>query len=349
MYFSTNFFKNDDMKHKLLSLLAVLVFFTAFTQAQIPEGYYDNATGLTGEALKAALNDIISGHTAYPYTASTTDTWDILKEADRDPNNPENVITIYANSSVNAAQEYNSGNGWEREHVWAKSHGDFDTDPPAGTDCHHLKPALRGPNASRSNKDFDNGGDPVSSAPECNSTATTWEPRDAVKGDVARMMFYMAVRYEGENGEPDLELVDYVTGDTSDPIFGVLSTLLQWHEQDPVDDFETNRNNIVYGFQGNRNPFIDHPEYVSAIWETSAVNENKLANSQIYPNPAKNTIKISGNAEINQLTIYNVIGKKVFESTTRSNTIDISFLSKGQYIVQMQNNSEKVALLLIKL
>lgn len=252
---------------KLFTIFLVFFAFTCFSQ--IPNGYYDTAEGLTGDELKAALHNIVDNHTTYPYTSSSTDVWDILKESDRDPDNSANVILIYTGWSVDAAQEYNSGNGWTREHVWAKSHGDFDINPPAGTDAHHLRPCDDGVNSSRSDKDFDNGGTQHSVATECYSTSDTWEPRDAVKGDIARMMFYMATRYEGDvSGEPDLELVDHITS-YPDPVFGVLSTLIEWNALDPVDDFERNRNEVVYSYQHNRNPFIDHPEYVNLIFNVA--------------------------------------------------------------------------------
>lgn len=271
------------MKRYFVTFIALfLLVFSSI--AQIPSGYYDNAEGLSGEQLKTALHNIIKGHTSYPYTSSSTDTWDIIKEADRDPNNSNNVILIYKGNSVNAAQEYNNGAGWNREHVWAKSHGDFGETPPAGTDIHHLKASDISVNADRGNLDFDNGGSQHSEATGCYYDSDSWEPRDAVKGDVARMMFYMATRYEGDvSGEPDLELVDYITGSTTNPIFGKLSTLLEWHAFDPVDDFERNRNEVVYSYQNNRNPFIDHPEYVSLIWggETPAVSFTSTPSSEV--------------------------------------------------------------------
>jgi len=250
----------------LFTTILVLVAFTCFSQ--IPSGYYNNAEGLSGEDLKAALHDIIDNHTTYPYTDSGTDVWDILKESDRDPNNSANILLIYTGESVNAAQEYASGSGWSREHVWAKSHGDFDTDPPAGTDAHHLRPCDISVNSARGNKDFDNGGTQHSEATECYTDSDSWEPRPSEKGDVARMMFYMATRYEGDvSGEPDLELVDYTNSSPNkEPLFGKLSTLIQWNAEDPIDDFERNRNEVVYSYQGNRNPFVDHPEYVNIMY-----------------------------------------------------------------------------------
>lgn len=259
--------------HRFGYIVYFLLLISGISEAQIPSGYYDSANGLSGEQLKTALHNIIKNHTEYPYTSSSTDVWDILKQTDKDTANPDNVILFYTGWSVNAAQEYNNMKGWNREHVWAKSHGDFGTDLGAGTDCHHLRPTDITVNSARGNEDFDNGGELYidgDGATECYSDADSWQPRDAVKGDVARILFYMAVRYEGENGEPDLELVDQVNtfdlNETGKGYMGKLSTLIEWNAQDPVDSFEINRNNVVYSFQGNRNPFIDHPEYANEIW-----------------------------------------------------------------------------------
>jgi endonuclease I len=247
--------------------------------AQIPVGYYNGTEGLEGSELKSALYNIIKGHTEFPYTisgTSSTDTWDILKLSDQDTVNPENIILIYSGASVNAAQEWNSGNGWSREHVWSKSHGfppdsGDDPAPGAGTDAHHLRPEDPSVNSAKGNKDFDMGGTPVASAPECNSTSNTWEPRDEVKGDVARMIFYMATRYLGENGEPNLQIVDYTPsidppGTGQQPFYGKLSTLIIWNLQDPPNNFERHRNEVIFLFQDNRNPFIDFPEWANCIW-----------------------------------------------------------------------------------
>ena len=248
---------------------------------QIPAGYYDPASGLSGEALKTALNDIISGHTVYPYTSTSTDVWDILKESDRDPNNSSNVILLYTGWSVDAAQEYNSGSGCTREHCWLKSHGFPSESQPAYTDCHHLRPADVSVNSARNsrwygecNEEYYDAGGTIPTGSYTSSTDWVWKPRDEVKGDAARMIFYMATRYEGEYNsvegitEIDLEIVDYIPADnySSLPEMAVLSDLLAWHLEDPVDDFERNRNEVVYGYQGNRNPFVDHPEYVNLIW-----------------------------------------------------------------------------------
>lgn len=262
-----------------LLLITILGLISTFITAQIPEGYYTGTENQGGDALKTSLYNIIKGHTTYEYTSSSTDVWDILKETDKDSENPDKVIMLYSGRSLNAAQEWNNGNGWTREHVWAKSRGDFGTDEPGvGTDAHNLRPCESSVNSARGNRWFaectveyiDNGF--ATGSYTTNSDADDqwfWKPRDEVKGDVARMIFYMATRYEGENGEPDLEVIDYIPTDkyTNEPVHAKLSDLLQWHKEDPVDEFERNRNEVIYSYQGNRNPFIDHPEWVQCIWE----------------------------------------------------------------------------------
>jgi len=224
--------------------------------------YYDSASGLTGSALKSALHNIIDDHTELSYSQL----WDALRNTDQDPNNQMNVIEIYTGRSISKNSNGGFVDQWNREHVWAKSHGGFGTSRGAGTDLHHIRPADVSVNSSRSNLDFDNGGTYHHEATECRLDSDSFEPRDAVKGDVARMIFYMAVRYEGDSGEVDLELAQSVNNGSA-PLHGKLSTLLQWHQQDPVSDWERNRNNIIYeDYQGNRNPFIDHPEWVGEIW-----------------------------------------------------------------------------------
>jgi len=239
------------MKKIFLLLLLTSIAFSA-----IPDGYYDNASGLSGTALKAALHNIIDDHTEKSYSFL----WTGLIYTDEDPNNSSNFILLYSGRSEPKTATYPI---WNREHSWPKSHGDFGDSPPAGTDMHHLRPTDVEVNGSRGSKDYDNGGSLVSETTDCYTDGDSFEPRDEVKGDCARMMFYMTVRYEG-GGEPDLELVDY-TG-TSGSNLGKLSTLLAWHIADPVDDWERRRNDRVYSYQNNRNPFIDHPEYVSYIF-----------------------------------------------------------------------------------
>lgn len=235
------------------------------------EAYYSSInTTLTGEAMKLALYNLIKGHIKYPYTDNSSptaiDVWKIDKDADEDPTNPAYVIGIYSGLPI-----IKSNQGlWNREHVYSKSHGNFGTDIGAGTDAHHLRAENANVNSLKNNLDFDNGGSLAAGTTNCYYDSDSWEPRPEIKGDIARMIFYMATRYRGENLEPKLGLKDSVNTMLycSDGIgyYGKLSTLLQWNLQDPVDAYEINRNNIIYYYQHNRNPFIDHPEWVTAIW-----------------------------------------------------------------------------------
>ncbi len=290
-------------------IFPVLLLFVTSLFAQVPAGYYDAAQGKTGEALKTALHNIIKGHKEFSYG----DLWDILSASDEDPRNHNNVILIY--TGISRAKTDHGGNigQWNREHVWAKSHGGFSTNPPAGTDAHHIRPADVKVNSLRGHLDFDNGGTLVPGTDSCYSDGDSFEPRDAVKGDVARMIFYMATRYEGDNGEPDLEVVDRVNT-YPNPEMGKLSTLLQWNAQDPPDNFERHRNNVIYSdYQRNRNPYIDHPEYIQKIWGgPAAVKNNPELQLAVYPNPVADHLTIeSGEKENLSFRIINILGQTV--------------------------------------
>ncbi|MFJ1788054.1 endonuclease I family protein [Streptomyces anulatus] len=232
------------------------------TSAALDDTYYQDALGKTGAELKSALNTIISDQTKLSYSQ----VWDALKATDEDPANSSNVILLYTGRSQSKNDNGGNSGQWNREHVWAKSHGDFGTATGPGTDVHHLRPADVKVNSTRGNKDFDNGGSELGDAPGNFTDGDSFEPRDEVKGDVARMILYMAVRYEGNDSFADLEPNDQVNNGSA-PKMGRLSVLKQWSQEDPPDTFEKRRNDVIFEqFQHNRNPFIDHPEWVTAIW-----------------------------------------------------------------------------------
>lgn len=337
--------KPEKIQKVKIKITLALLLLAVISKAQIPSEYYNSAEGLSGDVLKSELHNIIKNHKEFPYSNSSTDTWDILKETDKDTVNPANVILFYSSWTLNAAQEYNNAKGWNREHVWAKAHGGFNTSPGPGTDAHNLRPSDISVNGERGSKDFDNGGNIYvdgDGTTECKTDNDSWEARDAVKGDVARILFYMAVRYEGENGELDLELVDHVNTSSltqsGKGYHGKLSTLLEWHKSDPVDSFEINRNNVIYSYQGNRNPFVDHPEFVENIWgnATSAFlnNEEEI---RIFPNPAKDFIQIElPNNKIAYGSIISITGRKVAEFTGRGNfTLQTNNMSSGYYNIRI--------------
>ena len=229
--------------------------------------YYVGTSGKTGAALKATLNNILRGHQRLSYSA----VWDAISYTDEDPANTNNVILLYAGRSTAKTFRVNTSSSldaWNREHVWAKSHGFPSESQYAYTDLHHLRPADVSINSTRGNKDFDNGGTAISEAPLNKTDADSFEPRPAVKGDVARMIFYMDVRYEGgdDSGTPDLSVPNFAPTGSTAPQMGKLCVLLAWHLADPVDSFEQRRNNRIYELQQNRNPFIDNPQWATAIY-----------------------------------------------------------------------------------
>ena len=147
-----------------------------------------------------------------------------------------NVILFYSGESRSKSRNGGNVGDWNREHTWAKSHGNFGTSKGPGTDIHHLRPTDVQVNSSRGNLDFDNGGSAVKGCNGCLKTANSCEPPDNVKGDVARILFYMATRYE-KGDKVDLELNEKLNNGSA-PYHGKLSVLLKWHAQDPVDEFE---------------------------------------------------------------------------------------------------------------
>lgn len=286
-------YNGSGIDTKYLSITAANNPKSITTTSSSGSGYYANISGY-GTTLKGLLNNLIqSSHTTeFSYEALKTQ----IRYTDEDPANSNNLIEIYTGWSVPKSSFGNGGTDWNREHTWSKSHGDFGDVAPAGTDLHHLRPCDVTVNSAKSNKDFDEGGNPYTDASPpsdysgvtgCNQTTNTWEPRDEDKGDVARMIMYMAVRYEGaETNVPNLELVDHVYTDGNQhlPYYGKLGTLLQWHVQDPPDAWETRRNNRIAERQGNRNPFIDIPGYASRIWAPCPLNNTNITTTSFTGN-----------------------------------------------------------------
>jgi len=171
-----------------------------------------------------------------------------------------------------------------------------------------------------------------------------WQPRKEVQGDAACIIFYMATRYEGENGEPDLKVVDYLPakGDKS-PVHGKLSTLLIWNKRDTVDSFERHRNDVVYSYQHNRNPFIDHPEFVNRIWGSDSI-VSGIVNPQaqlisIYPNPASGILHFN-HAENMTKVLFTHEGSMLRQST--SSSMDLHDLSSGMYMVVFKDREGRI-------
>ncbi len=272
------------------------------TLAQPAPGYYSTVDNSSPQGMRDSLHEIIDDHQWIPYTDTSTDTWDVLEIADENQDNAGQVITVYRNAAY--GKEGGGNSFYNREHSWPKSYGfpDLNSSNYPYTDMHHLFIADSGYNSSRSNKPFNNCGAACSEkATETNNgrgglgggypgdsnwttgsfTQGIWEVWNARKGDIARAMFYMDVRYAGGThgitgvSEPDLILTDNLSliensntgSNISVAYMGLLSTLLQWHYADPVDLIEFQHNEGVAAFQGNRNPFVDNPQWVACVFE----------------------------------------------------------------------------------
>ena len=251
---------------------------TAAAFCALPPGYYDAAEGRSGAELRAALHGIISGHTNVPYSTNGFDTSDALMVLDEDPANTNNVFLTYAQRSEPKVN-FGVTTGWDREHLWPNSYG-LDSVEPAFSDLRNLRAEDASVNSARGNKYYDISDTRSASyrhpahaeAPLCSTDSNSWEPPGQVKGDIARALLYMMVRYTGDKArEPALFLTDatnQISATTN--LMGRLTVLLRWHEEDPVDDRERARDELVFSrFQGNRNPFVDRPEWVRlAFWPT---------------------------------------------------------------------------------
>lgn len=355
---------------KVISSIIIASYATQ-TLASAPTDYYQTLDTSTPVKLKQSLHNIIKGHKKIPYTSSSLDTWDVLESADQDPDNSANVIDVYKNASYTKVGGGNTN--YNREHSWPKSYGfpkDGSNNYPY-TDLHHLFIANSSYNSSRSNKPYADCTDPdcivkttdVNNNRGGTSTAVnltigsgvtgSWQTWPARRGDVARALMYLAVRYEGgshsETGvlEPDLILTNdrnqieasKTGGNEAIAYMGLKSTLIAWHKADPVDAFEQRRNDAIFQHQGNRNPFIDHPEFVACVFEnecthlgtTPPVNNNVLPwiNELHYDNDGNDInegVELVGLAGTSlqgwQLVAYNGNGGKAYKTINLTGVFD---------------------------
>lgn len=320
-----------------------------------PAGYYASLEGKSGATLKQAIQDIIANPSvvrAHTYG----DIINILKTADQNPENSNQVWLIYT-EQPRSKIDYQTGNSiigkWNREHIYCQSrgnYGDLYNLPPDGinvwsatgpddigaglSDAHHLRAVDGQENSSRNNRNYG-----------VDYNGPTLTPTSSWKGDVARACFYMAVRYNGlnvVNGNPNENIVGQI---------GDLATLLTWNQTDPRDDFELNRNNYIYTWQVNRNPFIDYPTLADYIWGVNAgqVWHAPLSNSEfdttkvaLYPNPTKDYITVSGNADKGTIEIYSTLGQKVWEQSFIGETTFYFNLTSGIYMAKITADAKVV-------
>ena len=359
-------------------LTFVLITLGINSYAQIPPGYYNSATG-NGYTLKTQLKSIISnGHIDQGYSA-LYDAY-VLSDNDSFYENDNTVLDMYSenpsgsdsynyNHNDRTCGNYNSENDcYNREHIFPQ--GFFNEQLPMRTDIHHVVPTDGYVNNRRANYPFgevsnytwiSNNGSKVGQNTYGSYSGVVFEPIDEFKGDIARMLLYFAVRYEDEVSQSitggswdNHTITNNPLNGTNNQVYEVwyLQLLYKWHNDDPVSDREIKRNNEAYNFQGNRNPFIDYPEYVDLIWGVLLSNPEYSLNNQtsIYPNPTVgNYIQII-NKERVTVKIYSILGKELLKKTIypENSQLDISSINRGIYIVKISNNSSSITRKFIK-
>ena len=265
-------------KHILLILLALM---GIAAKAQAPAGYYNNANGKTGTALRQALHDIIDDHTSISYDAI----WGAFYNTDHRTDQTDKVWDIYSDIPGGTPKLFTLGDGqcgtytqegqcYNREHSWPKSWFDNNENSTPGRDLHHIFPTDGYVNAQRSNYPYGevqtatytshNGSKLGSCKSSLGYNGTVFEPIDEYKGDIARAYFYMSTRYYGE----DSDWGSSGMTERANLKPWAIAMLLAWNDADPVSQKEIDRNNVIYtSYQHNRNPFIDNPEYARMIWD----------------------------------------------------------------------------------
>lgn len=348
---------------KIVTLFSLVSAINVFSQAGAPSSYYSNITwNQAPSALKSALATKITSTHANNLTYQEAE--NAIKITDLDPADATNtnVLLLYgfsnnicptSTSDDNDHRRRNKNNDggsasceWNREHTYAKSLGNPDLgESGPGADAHHLRACDVQRNSSRGSRKFATG------SGNSGAVGSNWYPGDEWKGDVARMMMYMYLRY-GSRCLPK----NVAVGSANSSDSNMINLLLDWNAQDPVSAVEDKRNNYLgttsntYG-QGNRNPFIDNPYLATVIWGGTPA-ENRwpnvflstetfatLDNVSVYPNPSNNhRINIDSATELDRIQLININGQLIQEIRNpkmQHNTYSLENLPQGFYLLKL--------------
>ncbi|WP_053971141.1 endonuclease [Mangrovimonas sp. ST2L15] len=350
------------MFQKLFLIGFMFLMVTGFSQ--IPTYYQDIDFTESPSSIKTQLSDLITTtHTTeIPYTSSETDTWDAVKLTDEVPENMNQVFLIYGfdNNDGDFETDYtrdkdlschtsNCSGLWTREHVFARSLAipSLTTDQPGpGTDVHNLRACDGNMNSTRSNRLFQD-----SSGDSHITTSGEWYPGDEWKGDVARIIMYMYLRYPTQCLPNNTGYGNNMYHPDMPDVF------LDWNEQDPVSEVELQRNDVLEDMQGNRNPFIDNPYLATMIWNgpdaedtwnLMSIEEEQIEKIKIYPNPVVTKLYISNNTNAQfQHSIYSQSGKKI-ALPLLNNVINVESLVNGFYILKLLSGEKVIYYKFIK-
>ena len=339
------------------SIILFLIY--SFCYSQIPPYYSSIDFTQSSSSIEIQLTNLISNtHTSFfPYTSDNTDTWDILNLSDEVISNPTSVYLVYGydDNDSDSENDYTRDKSlschisgcsglWNREHVFARSLASPSLSVSvagSGTDVHNLRACDGDMNSSRSNRLFAEGIGFSHITSDGN-----WYPGDEWRGDVARIIMYMHLRYNNQCSANNTAFSNNTYNIDMPDIF------LLWNINDPVSSLEIQRNNIIQSFQGNRNPFIDNPYLATLIWggspatdtwgALSVENLNKLEVS-IYPTLVDDIIFIQNDTNKKlSYHIYNVTGQLVSQSTKSNHEIDVSSLESGLHFLKLSNNENSV-------
>lgn len=360
------------MKHFYILLL----FISSIGFAQAPTGYYNGANGLDGYQLKTALKVIIdeinngNGQPTHDISGGYGDLWDLYETSD--VRSDGKVWEMYSDCdfTFNTDQDMGSGGTSEcqvfnREHSFPRSWFGGNQNIPIFADPFHVIPADKKVNGIRGNLAFgevatanytSNNGSKRGTSSIAGPTGNVFEPADEFKGDIARGLFYVATRYENsiDEWETNDSDGDSMLDGTSNKVFEqwALDMLYSWHVNDPVSQKEIDRNEAIFNYQDNRNPFIDNPQYVLDVWEAVlSVEDFELQNTiKMYPNPVKDmlTIDLISYDDI-KIEIYDILGKRVFKTEIKGDsTLNLQALKAGIYIVKINQDNTSISKKLIK-
>lgn len=333
--------------------ITFLLLLPLYCIAQIPQYYSSVDFTQNASGIKLQLTTLITTTHTHELVY-TPEVWDALKQTDLDPTNNQKVLLIYGYNDIDSAINNDRTRGkdlschtssctgfWVREHVYARANGDPNLgEEGPGSDAHHLRSIDSQLNGSRGNKLFAAGNGNAQSM-----GTTSWYPGDEWKGDVARMMMYMYLRYQSQ-----CLPVNIGTGSTSySPLGDMPNIFLEWNHQDPVSQYELNRNTILQGIQGNRNPFIDNPYLATMLWGGPTATdswgvlatESDLADSNVvvYPTITTGIINVenTGN-KIFTYAAHNNLGQQV-PLQVSGNVINMANNAKGHYFLMLTDDS----------
>jgi endonuclease I/chitodextrinase len=328
---------------QIYSLFFLLFFTVVFAQA--PVGYYATATG-SGYTLKTQLYNIIKGHTTLSYgelyvTYSTSDIDNFFEKdgtvLDMYSENPAGTDPYtYSIASTQRCGNYTKeGDCYNREHIIPQSI--FNDQSPMVSDAHFITPTDGKVNAIRSNYPHANvtvasqttlNGSKLGTGSISGYSGPVFEPIDEFKGDIARMYFYFATRYQNTVASYNFPMFNNSTGKVFTAAF--LAQLIAWHNQDPVSEREIVRNNAIYARQNNRNPYIDNPDYVAAVWTTEPADTEapSAVTNLTVSNKTSNTITLTWNATSDNVAVtgYDVYLNGSLKTTSTGLTATITGL-----------------------